>query len=143
MDVIPEPILKWDTPKNTWHSVRVMCDDAGLTVAAKNVLCACLYQESQFYNYEADGDPVRFKNKDKSGETWSSDWGLCQINDYFHIGPGKDFPTVDYVMQNPDKVFAWMIKMYKNGQLGQWSSYKFGAYKKWLAPGSAMWLLAK
>jgi hypothetical protein len=129
--------LYWDTPKHIYHAVRVTCDLNKLSVTEKNILCACLYQESRFNNGAVN------HNKNSAGVTLSTDYGLCQINDYYHIGPGKDFPSVAYVLENPDKVFEWMISMYKHGMLKQWVSYSSGAYKQWLKENSPMWKLGE
>lgn len=120
-----EPLL-WDTPLNVRHSLRVMCDNAGMSVDQKNILCACVEQESRFNTQAVN------HNKDAEGATTSSDWGVCQINDYFHIGEGKDFPSVEYVLENPEADIAWMIKMFQAGKQNMWSSYSSGAYKQWL-----------
>ncbi len=136
-------VLLWDTPKHTWHSVRVMCDNSGLTFTQKNVLCACVWQESNFFNYLPSGKPVINQNI-KDGKVWSTDWGLLQVNDHYWIGAGKLFPSVDYVLKNPAKVVQWMIDFYKaNGNLNRWSSYSTGAYKKHLPLTSPMWKLAE
>ncbi len=125
---VPPP-LSFLTPKDAFHSTRVLCDEAGLTLDQKNTLCACIYQESRFDN-EAVGN-----------NGTSKDWGIVQVNDYFHIGKGKDFPSIAYVLDNPEECVKWMIKLSKQGKLNLWSSYKLGAYKKWLVPTSPMWLL--
>ena len=134
--------LKWGTAKEAYHSVRVLCDEAGLSLAQKNLICACIYQESGFLNYRAPGVPTKFENKEDS-KVWSTDWGICQINDTkgWHIGPGLPFPTVGYVLDHPEKAVAYMIKMLRMGKLFLWSSYKFGDYKQWLVPSSPMWKL--
>jgi hypothetical protein len=130
----PQP-LPWNTPSEVWHGIRVLCDLAGLRPSEKDLLCACVYQESAFNN------AARCENRDADGTVWSTDWGICQINDWFHIGQGKDFPSVEYVLANPDKAFEFMIKMYEAGQLKQWVSFSSDAYKKWLQPDSPMWNL--
>lgn len=129
-----EPIIDstetmWDTPRRAYHSTRVIGDEMRLSVAEKNLICACIYQESQF-NIHAVG-----KNKD------TTDWGIVQVNDYWHIGKGKTFPSVEYVMANPEACVRWMILCYKQGALRLWVSYTSGAYKQWLATDSPMWLL--
>ncbi len=130
-------MLLWDTRANCYHGTRVLCDNAGLTYDEKNILCACIFQESRFNNN------AKCENKDKAGKVWSTDWGICQINDYWHIGPHKDFPSVQYVLDNPDKAVQWMIDYYqRNGNLNAWVSYSSGAYKTWLLPASPMWKLA-
>lgn len=147
----PEPLL-FDTPKHAYHAIRVLCDQADLSIsktivvngalwAPKDIICACIFQESRFYNYR-DGFPVKNLNLNKDGSVSSTDWGICQVNDYFHVETGHDFPSVEYILANPESVARWMIGMYKKGQLGQWSSYKFGAFRQWLLPKSPMWNLA-
>lgn len=132
MPTTPETLL-WDTRKHSFHAVRVLCDNAGLSVEQKNLICACIYQESQFSNAAVN------KNKNSAGQVTSTDWGICQVNDYWHIGKGKDFSSVEYVVNNPDDVVVWMIHMFKKGQLKQWVSYSSGAYKQWLKIDSPMW----
>ena len=132
----------WDSQKHNYHNVRVLCDGAGLSLTDKNIICACIYQESTFLNYLLNGQPVKCVNKNKDGSVASTDWGICQINDHYHIGAKLDFPSVDFVMANPDKAVAFMLSMFKAGELKQWVSYSSGAYEKWLEPTSPMWALA-
>lgn len=122
----PTKPMLWDTRDHARYNVRVLCDKAGLSVMEKNILCACIHQESNFNNNAV------CRNRDKDGNIMSSDWGIVQINDHYHIGAGKDFPSVEYVVANPDKAVQWMIDMYKKGQLKMWVSYSSGAYKQWL-----------
>lgn len=117
----------WDTPANVKHSLRVICDEEGLSVPNKNVIDACIHQESN-YNTQAVNH-----NLDKvTGKTLSSDWGLCQINDYYHIGQGKEFASVEEVLNNPEKSVRFMIKMMKAGKMNLWVSYTSKAYLKYL-----------
>ena len=142
--------LLWKTPKQAWHSVRVLCDEMGLPLQKiepvngimyfpKDIVCACIYQESQFNN-NAIG-----RNKDpKTGKIWSTDWGLVQVNDTknWHIGKGLRFSSVEDVLTNPEKAVRWVIDVYRTtGKLQLWASYTSGAYKKHLSPNSPMWLL--
>lgn len=132
----------WDSPSHNWHNVRVICDNASLTLDEKNLICACIYQESQFYNLMASGKPVINENKDAKGKVWSTDWGIVQVNDFYHCGPGKDFPSAQAVVDHPAEAVRWMVWMYKKGRLGAWASYSTGAYKHWLQPNSPMWRLS-
>lgn len=118
--------LLWDTPENVRHSVRVMCDESGLSVSDKNTLCACVEVESNFNTQAVH------VNKDANGKTLSTDYGIVQINDFYHIGPGKDFPSADYVLSHPEECVAYMIKMMKAGKLDLWVSFSSGLYKKYL-----------
>ena len=132
--------LLWFNQKQSYHSVRVLCDQAGLNVNEKNIICACIYQESEFWNYKPDGTPVKHQNIVK-GKVASTDWGIVQCNDFYHIGKGKEFSTVQYVMEHPTEMVKWIISMYKAGCLKQWCSYSSGAYIQWLKTDSPMWNL--
>lgn len=146
--VDPDSIeFPWDTDKHNYHNVRVLCDKAGLSVADKNTICQCIYQESNFLNYYAAGakagKPVSHPNLNKDGSLSSTDWGLCQINDTpkWYIGPGLTFASVADVLAHPETAAGLMIAMFKEGLLDRWDSYKSGAYKKWGVSTSPMWLL--
>lgn len=127
----------WDTAPHMYHNVRVLCDEAGLNVEQKNILCACIYQESRFNNAAVN------HNRSATGAILSTDYGLCQVNDYYHTAPtGTPFASVSDVIDNPSKVVSWMISMYQKGLLKQWVSYSSGAYAQWLQTDSPMWKLA-
>ena len=117
---------QWNTPELARHSLRVICDEMGLTFDEKELITACIYQESRFNN-NAKG-----YNKDHTGQIVSTDWGIVQVNDFYHIGKGKYWSSVDQVLNNPDKAVKWMISLYKQGKLNLWVSYTSGAYKQWL-----------
>lgn len=132
--------LSYDTPKQAWHAVRVTCDSAGMTLAEKNELCACIYQESGFHK-DAVG---------KMNSNGTIDYGICQFNngknksgDALWIGPGAAFSSIQEVLGNPQKCVDVMVSEFKAGHKNYWASYSTGAYKKWLDPNSPMWILAK
>ena len=131
--------LLWDTPAHAYHSVRVLCDQMGLSLEhcvnvdgvmyqPKDIICATIWGESEFINsYDVTNENVNSK-----GLIVSRDYGICQINDKYHIGEGLDFPSVDYVLNNPDKAVIWMINRYLEGHINWWCCYKFGRYKLFL-----------
>jgi hypothetical protein len=125
----PKPKYRWDGPLHVRHSVRLICDEEGLSLEAKNIITACIQQESQF-NPKAIGKP----NKDGT-----IDYGLCQYNNGrnkkgvpYWIGPGADFASVEEVLNDPEKNVRVMIREYKAGHIKWWASYSTGAYKKYL-----------
>jgi len=122
-------VLLWDTPERARHSARVMCDNAGLTVAEKNVITACIKQESDFMP-RAIGKP---------NSNGTRDYGLCQYNDgknkkgqAYWIGAGAVFRDIEEVLNDPEKNVRVMISEFKRGNIKYWASYSTGAYKKWL-----------
>lgn len=129
-------VTDWSQPKNAYHNVRVLCDLAGLSVAQKNLICACVYQESEFKNTAIDHD------RNEEGVITSTDWGLCQINDFYQVGPGKPFSSAQEIVDNPQQAVQFMIDMFLAGHLNLWVSYSSRAYVPWLNPLSPMWALA-
>lgn len=113
----------WSVPSQAKHNVRALCDLGGLTLYQKDVLSSCVEVES---NFEINAE---HQNKNSAGTVLSTDYGIVQINDYYHIGPGKDFPSVAYVLANPGACVQWMVKYYKTyGNLNPWVSWTSGAY---------------
>ena len=113
------------------HNVRALCDLYGLTVEQKNILAACVRVESNFntqaihrnYVYSNDGQKVLS----------TTDFGIVQINDFWHIGTQKDFPSSEYVLQNPGACVHYMVNYYKqNGHLNAWVSFTSKAYLAYL-----------
>lgn len=132
-DALP---VYFDTPEKAFHAVRVLADLAGASEDEKDTLCAVIYQESGFSN------EAKNENKNSAGTTLSTDWGMCQVNDFYHVRPtGSPFASVAYVLENPEEVVKWMIGMMLAGGLKQWVAYTSGAYKQWLPKTSAMWQL--
>lgn len=147
----PDTLLPWNTIENSHHNVRVLCDLAGLSLVPnvpirladgsikmytpKDIIAACIEVESNFQSYyltgENAGKPVEHQNI-VNGVVASTDWGIVQCNDYYHIGEGKDFASVEYVLDNPIACVNWMIGKYKIGQITEWVSYTSGEYRQCL-----------
>ena len=105
-------------------------DTFGLTWKEKDLLSACIQQESQF-NPKAISPPNFNKSRD---------WGLAQFNDgknkttgkAYWIGEGAPFKDTNEVLNDPAKNVRIMCEQYKKGNLKYWSSYVSGAYRQWL-----------
>lgn len=130
------PKLLWDTPKEAFHSTRVMCDNAGLTYDIKNEICYTIYRESEF-KIGAIGKP---------NSNGTRDYGICQFNDGknakgipFWIGEGATFKDINEVLTNPEKCVTVMIQTYKAGHIGWWYGHK--GYSKLAVDNSPMWKL--
>lgn len=129
----PDILLPWGPQQNNHHNVRVCCDLGGLTYDQKEVLAACVKVESDFLNYRPDGTPITHKNIREDGSVGSIDYGIVQVNSRFHIGPGLDFPSVEYVLSHPQECVQWMVAYYRRyGHLNAWCSFTSGAYKEHL-----------
>ena len=112
----------WDTPILARHSVRVICDEMGMSVDNKNIFCAVMGAESG-WNPKAVGKP------NKNG---TIDYGICQINSYYWIGEGKPFPSKEYVLSHPEECVRWAIKQWKAGHRSYWWAYTNGSFAKYL-----------
>jgi hypothetical protein len=115
----PKPAYLWDTKENIRHSIRVICDESGLTVGDKNILCAVIKSESGF-NLKAERHNTDVRN--------SIDYGLCQYNSYWYISKGTI--TKDQALNDPEFCVRLMIRRFKEGGLKDWVAYSSGAYKK-------------
>lgn len=122
--VNPDALNPWDQSiAGNEHNVRALCDLANVNLEGKNIISACVEIESNFQNYYiGTTNPVIHRNI-LNGRVESTDWGIVQINDFYHIGPGKDFASTDYVLANPTATVNYMIRMYKAGKINMWSSY--------------------
>lgn len=107
------PKYLWDTRENCRHSVRVICDEEGLTVAQKNDLSSTVHCESNYYPRCVHPNTI-------NGRVSSTDWGIAQVNDFWHIGNGKDFPSTEYVLDNPEACVRWMCRQWKAGNGRLW-----------------------
>lgn len=122
---VKEELMKkydWSTQEKARHSVRLICDEEGLSVKDKNDLCATVGGESG-WRPEAIGK-VNFDG--------TRDYGIVQINEKYWIGKDKLFPSTDYVLNNPEVCVRWMCKQWKAGNKNWWYAYKNGSYKKFL-----------
>lgn len=101
----------------TERMVREVAAGEGLTTDKINLMVAVIWAESGM-NPDA-------KNKNKDGST---DWGLCQFNDYWSAGQITPFEALN----NPEMAARLMAKEIKAGRLWRWIGYTSGAYKKFL-----------
>lgn len=110
-------------PETMQAMVLRVCKEKGLTRQQTNDVYNTVRCESGFNNEAIN------RNKDVNGNVRSTDYYLCQINDYWHIGPGKSFPSVQYVHDNPEAVVKWMCDLTLAGKLKLWVCYSGGYYK--------------
>ncbi len=122
----PDILVVWDTKENCRHNVRVIADFEGLTLNQKNFLSMTVHCESNY-------NPKCVHPNVVNGKTTSTDYGIAQINDFYHIGPGKDFPSVDFVLNNPEACMRWMARNFKNGHASLWVCASKGLYTQYSA----------
>ncbi len=117
----PVPIYDWSTPEAARHSLRVICDEEGLTVDQKNLMSQVVHCES---GYLTD---IKHPNLDKDGRVASTDYGICQWNDYYH---GKEI-SPDDALHDPEKAVRLMCKYVREGLITQWVCFTSGLYKEY------------
>lgn len=68
--------------------------------------------------FNEDGTPKQRKNYDRYGVYWSSDWGACQINDYFWQDDALEL-GLDYKYNKNDN-YKMALHVLKKQGLGAW-----------------------
>ena len=117
-----ESKYKWGTKEEARHSVRVICDEEGLNWNEKQLISAVINCESGY------DTKAKHENKDSQGKVLSTDWGICQYNDYYYIGPSKPIASVEEALNNPEKCVRVMISQSRKGRLRDWVCYKSEKY---------------
>lgn len=120
------PKYLWDTPQDVKHSIRVICDEEGLNIEQKNTLDATIHGESD-YNTHAHNYNYAFSRLTGRKYIASTDFGLCQWNDYYH---GKEISPMDAEF-NPEKAVRLMCTYWKLGRRNQWVAYSSGHYLRY------------
>lgn len=116
-------IYLWNTPENSRHSLRMICDEEGLTVEQKNLMSQVVHCESGYKT------TITHPNLNGAGKQMSEDFGICQWNDFYH---GKEISPDDAV-HDPEKAIRLMCKYVKAGRISQWVCYSSGLYKNYSA----------
>lgn len=101
----------------TEKMVREVCAAEGLTTDLINIVVAVIWAES--------GMNPNAKNVNKNGST---DWGLCQFNDYWSAAQITPWEALN----NPRKAVTLMAREVKAGRIWRWVTYNTGAYRKFL-----------
>ena len=114
----PIAVYDWSSPEKVRHSCRVIMDEHGLNWGQKDLLSAVIQAESGFDT--------------KAINKFSKDYGVCQINEFYWIGPGKYFASIDEVLNFPEKSVRFMVEQYRAGHIGYWTAFVNGSYKRFL-----------
>lgn len=106
-------------PQTNEEILRVTAKGMGLTDRQTDQLVCIAKAESGIRN-EAVG-----LNKDKSGKVWSKDYGMLQINDYYHTKKLKDLGEKEdpALFHNPFINAKIGVRIYKEGGPSKWSVY--------------------
>ena len=124
------PSVKWGQyPQNLKDSLQTeglrICQDLKMTQAQIVDLFSTIDCESGW-------NPDCVHRNLVDGKVSTTDYGLCQVNDYWHIGTGKSFPTSQYVLENPLECLKWMAKEFIDGNQHLWVCYLRGMYKDYI-----------
>lgn len=110
----------WSTPEAARHSLRLICDEEGLTPAQKNLMSQVVNCESGFHTKAVHPNLY-------DGKLASTDRGICQWNDKYHSSE----ITSDEAFNNPEKCVRLMCTYVKRGQIKDWVCYTSGLYQKY------------
>lgn len=128
-----EPLKKaydWSTPEAARHSLRVICDEEGLTVQQKDDMSRTVNCESG-YKSIVHPNIVTKHLPDGTTHTYtaSTDYGICMWNDFYH---GAEI-SPDTALHNPEAAVRLMCQYVKSGRISQWVCYSEGLYKNYSA----------
>ena len=121
----PDVLVAWDTKENCRHNVRVICDLEGMTEQQKDDISKTIHCESDY-------NPNCVHPNYVNGQISSTDFGIAQVNSFWHIGPAKDFPSPEYVIANPEECVRWMCKNWKTGA-NMWVCHLRGLFEHYTA----------
>ncbi len=138
-----KPKYLWGNTDECRHSLRVIADEEGLTLLQKNNFSQTIHCESGYlpsivvHNCRAADGTIHsvrdnVYNAAVHGPILSTDYGICQINDYYNIGAGKAFATVGDAL-NPEKAVRWAAREFKAGRSFKWVCYSKGMYHSFSA----------
>lgn len=114
-DPLPQPLQPGPlppgipAPESISSMVLRVCKEEGMTHDQTREIYATIDCESNF-NPKAT-------NRNTDGTT---DWGLCQYNDFWYIGPGKPIPSVDVAMNDPEFCVREMCRAWRKGRKYDW-----------------------
>lgn len=111
--IAPNIALFRKQPEDIRTMIFRVCKEEGLSDDLTNQLYATICCESEF-NPKA-------KRLNDNGTT---DYGLCQFNDYWYIGPGKPIPSVEVALNDPEFCVRVMARQFKNGRAHDWICYR-------------------
>ncbi len=113
--MIPMALYEWDTPAKARHSFRVICDEEGVALKDKNLLCQVLDCESGFnvHTVHKNNDPRK-----------TTDYGIAQFNDYWYL----HLISPEDALSDPEKACRFFIRQFKAGRLKDWVCYSSGMY---------------
>lgn len=124
----PDPKYLWDTPDHAHHSVRLICDEEGLNLTEKNLICQVIRCESGFKT-----DVTQVNRDQKTGKILSTDYGICQMNSYWYIGNNRPIKDIEEALHDPEKCVRIMIKRYREGGLTDWVCYSSGKFRRYIS----------
>jgi len=112
----PEPVQP--KPETMQEMVIRVAQEEGLSEEMKKRIYKTIQCESNF------NPNAKNENKDNGGNVRSTDWGICQYNDYYYIGIGRPIPSVHFALNEPEKCVRTMCKEFKAGRASHWECYK-------------------
>lgn len=130
---VPPPSAPVETPVAKPETVREMifrvCGEVGLDAGQTKDLYQTVLCESQLtdkvMNGPVSGVPPIVHPNVVNGKTYSTDYGICQWNDYYH---GKEISPQE-ALNDPEKSVELMARYWKNGLAKSWVCYQRGLYK--------------
>lgn len=112
---LPEKAPEVETPQ---QMVLRVCKEENMGEILTDQIYRTVQCESNFYSH------AKRENKGENGKVLSTDWGICQYNDYYYIGPEKPIPSIDVALNDPEFCVRVMCRMFKQGRARDWICWR-------------------
>lgn len=111
-EVKPEP--EKPRPETMPEMVKRVCIEEKLSPQMAEQVYRTIQCESNF-------NPKAINRNNPGGTV---DYGICQYNSRWYIGPGKPIPSVDVALNDPEFCVRVMCKQFKKGRAKDWICYR-------------------
>jgi hypothetical protein len=107
--------------ENLGEMVLRVCREEKLSGQLTTELYATIGAESQFNTHAMN-----------SNTDGSTDYGICQLNSHWYIGPNMTVRTPGEALTDPEKCVRVMARAFRNGRADDWIAHRNGSYKAYL-----------
>lgn len=111
VEVVAEPKPQPAPPETMQDMVKRVCREEGMSIKDSDEIYRTIECESGF------NPRAKNENNDRLKTT---DYGICQYNSHWYIGPGKPIPSVEVALNDPEFCVRVMCDAWRKGRKRDW-----------------------